>query len=206
MKKALSIILALTLCVGCMFSITGCSGKKNDGKYKIGIVQLVEHVALDAVRHGQPVGVPPFAGLASGADAFGRRGGKQSGMVEDAALVCHGCSGSYTHTDMAVPDSVPVHPADRHAVAFPQGVLSFGKQDHAGDNFARDTVFYLYLDSGYAGMGHVKLLPPVLSLAFVEVLPTGGKAFVEFYPALALPCLPPHRCFRACQDRVGKGV
>ena len=80
------------------------------------------------------------------------------------------------------------------------------KADHAGDNFARDTVFYLYLDSGYAGMGHVKLLPPVLSLAFVEVLPTGGKAFVEFYPALALPCLPPHRCFRACQDRVGKGV
>ena len=35
MKKALSIILALTLCVGCMFSITGCSGGKTDGKYKI---------------------------------------------------------------------------------------------------------------------------------------------------------------------------
>ena len=52
MKKVVSILLVLTLCVGCMLSITGCSGEKDDGKYKIGIVQLVEHVALDAATEG----------------------------------------------------------------------------------------------------------------------------------------------------------
>ena len=52
MKKVLSILLALTLCMGCMFSFTACSGKKDDGKYTIGIVQLVEHPALDAATEG----------------------------------------------------------------------------------------------------------------------------------------------------------
>ena len=51
MKKVVSILLVLTLCVGCMLSFSGCSGK-DDGKYKIGIVQLVEHVALDAATDG----------------------------------------------------------------------------------------------------------------------------------------------------------
>ena len=53
MKKILAIVLALALCVGCMLSMTACSGEKNaDAKYKIGIVQLVEHVALDAATEG----------------------------------------------------------------------------------------------------------------------------------------------------------
>ncbi len=52
MKKVLSILLMLTLCVGCMFSVAGCSNEKTDGKYKIGIVQLVEHPALDAATEG----------------------------------------------------------------------------------------------------------------------------------------------------------
>ena len=52
MKKIVSVLLAISLCVGCMISMTGCSGDKADGKYKIGIVQLVEHVALDAATEG----------------------------------------------------------------------------------------------------------------------------------------------------------
>ena len=52
MKKALSIILALTLCVGGLFSLTACTNEQTDGKYKIGIIQLVEHVALDAATEG----------------------------------------------------------------------------------------------------------------------------------------------------------
>lgn len=52
MKKTISILLALVLCATCLFSFTACSTKKNEGKYKIGIVQLVEHVALDAATEG----------------------------------------------------------------------------------------------------------------------------------------------------------
>lgn len=41
------------LCAGCVLTATGCTEeKKDDGKYKIGIVQLVEHVALDAATEG----------------------------------------------------------------------------------------------------------------------------------------------------------
>ena len=52
MKKLLSVLLVIALCVGCVFSMTGCSDEKTDGKYKIGICQLVEHVALDAATEG----------------------------------------------------------------------------------------------------------------------------------------------------------
>ncbi len=55
MKKILSIMLALIICVGCMFSFASCSdneGGNGNKKYKIGIVQLVEHVALDAATEG----------------------------------------------------------------------------------------------------------------------------------------------------------
>ena len=52
MKKVLSLMLALVMCVGCL-SLTGCSGDSSESaKYKIGIVQLVEHVALDAATEG----------------------------------------------------------------------------------------------------------------------------------------------------------
>lgn len=52
MKKAISIILALALCVGCAFSLVACSGEETVEKYKIGICQLVEHIALDAATEG----------------------------------------------------------------------------------------------------------------------------------------------------------
>lgn len=57
MKKALSIAMAIVICATSLFALAGCSGDKTNGdtgntKYKIGIVQLVEHVALDAATEG----------------------------------------------------------------------------------------------------------------------------------------------------------
>ena len=52
MKKFLSIALALILCVGSCLALFSCSDGNSDGKYKIAIVQLVEHVALDAATEG----------------------------------------------------------------------------------------------------------------------------------------------------------
>ena len=49
MKKVVSLILALILCVGSCFALASCG---DDGKYHIGIVQLVEHPALDAATEG----------------------------------------------------------------------------------------------------------------------------------------------------------
>ena len=50
MKKVLSIVLVLAMCISCMM-LASC-GKKSDAQYKIGICQLVEHVALDAATEG----------------------------------------------------------------------------------------------------------------------------------------------------------
>ena len=50
MKKIVSLILALTLGISCCFALASCGG--GDGKYQIGIVQLVEHPALDAATEG----------------------------------------------------------------------------------------------------------------------------------------------------------
>ena len=52
MKKALSVILAVILCAGSCLAFASCSDPESDGKYRIGIVQLVEHVALDAATEG----------------------------------------------------------------------------------------------------------------------------------------------------------
>ena len=55
MKKTLSMILSLVLCAGTVLSLGSCSNandKKDDGKYTIGIVQLVEHPALDEATKG----------------------------------------------------------------------------------------------------------------------------------------------------------
>ena len=58
MKKVLSIVLALALCVGACFVFASCdkddveTPEADAAKYKIGIVQLVEHVALDAATEG----------------------------------------------------------------------------------------------------------------------------------------------------------
>ncbi|MBQ4153846.1 MAG: ABC transporter substrate-binding protein [Clostridia bacterium] len=51
MKRILSVVLALVLCTSC-FMLTACSGGSSADKYKIGICQLVEHVALDAATEG----------------------------------------------------------------------------------------------------------------------------------------------------------
>lgn len=52
MKKALSIVLVLAVCVSCCFMLTSCGEKKPAAQYTIGICQLVEHVALDAATEG----------------------------------------------------------------------------------------------------------------------------------------------------------
>ena len=50
MKKLVSLTLALALCLGSCIALSSCGN--SDGKYKIGIVQLVEHPALDAATEG----------------------------------------------------------------------------------------------------------------------------------------------------------
>ena len=50
MKKTVSILLALILCVGSSLALFSCD--QNNAQYKIGIVQLVEHPALDAATEG----------------------------------------------------------------------------------------------------------------------------------------------------------
>ncbi len=50
MKKALSLIMVLALVLGSLASFTSCS--KDDGKYEVGISQLVQHPALDAATEG----------------------------------------------------------------------------------------------------------------------------------------------------------
>lgn len=52
MKRVVSLILVLVLGIGSCLAMTACSDTKDDGKYTIGICQLVEHVALDAATDG----------------------------------------------------------------------------------------------------------------------------------------------------------
>lgn len=53
MKKVVSIVLAVALCVGSCLMLTACSDKTAAKKtYKIGICQLMEHEALDAATEG----------------------------------------------------------------------------------------------------------------------------------------------------------
>jgi len=51
MKKILSLVLAAVMLVSA-FSLVSCDTTKDDGKYTVGIVQLVQHVALDAATQG----------------------------------------------------------------------------------------------------------------------------------------------------------
>ena len=49
MKKFITIMLSVMLCIGCMFTLSAC----NDGaKYTVGICQLTQHPALDAATQG----------------------------------------------------------------------------------------------------------------------------------------------------------
>ena len=50
MKKIVALILCLCTIIGCCVSMTGCDA--DDGKYTIGICQLVKHDALDAATKG----------------------------------------------------------------------------------------------------------------------------------------------------------
>ena len=52
MKKVVSLILVLVLTIGSCLAMTACSTGQDDGKYQIGICQLMEHVALDAATEG----------------------------------------------------------------------------------------------------------------------------------------------------------
>ncbi|MBQ3068657.1 MAG: ABC transporter substrate-binding protein [Clostridia bacterium] len=52
MKKVLSVLLAVALCAASLVSFTSCGDTQSDGKYTIGICQLMEHVALDAATEG----------------------------------------------------------------------------------------------------------------------------------------------------------
>ena len=52
MKKTVSLLLALILCLGSLTALSSCSDSSSDGKYEVGIVQLVEHPALDAATEG----------------------------------------------------------------------------------------------------------------------------------------------------------
>ena len=49
MKKILTLMLALVMMALCVTSLASCG---NSGKYKVGILQLVQHVALDAATKG----------------------------------------------------------------------------------------------------------------------------------------------------------
>ena len=51
MKKLLSIVLAALMCVS-LVVLTSCDMPKDDGKYLVGICQLVPHPALDAATQG----------------------------------------------------------------------------------------------------------------------------------------------------------
>lgn len=51
MKKLLCIVLAALMCVS-MFAFTSCDNAKDDGKYVVGVCQLVQHEALDAATQG----------------------------------------------------------------------------------------------------------------------------------------------------------
>ena len=51
MKKILSLVLAAVMLVSA-FTLVSCDTTKDDGKYTVGIVQLVQHVALDAATQG----------------------------------------------------------------------------------------------------------------------------------------------------------
>lgn len=50
MKKVLSMVLALTLCVGACLSLSGCGDKSTD--YQVGICQLMVHDSLDQATQG----------------------------------------------------------------------------------------------------------------------------------------------------------
>ena len=51
MKKFVSIMLAALMIVSAI-ALVSCDTKKNDGKYTVGVCQLVQHVALDAATQG----------------------------------------------------------------------------------------------------------------------------------------------------------
>ena len=49
MKKILSLVLALTLCLGMIFTLASCKGKAD---FTVGIAQIAPHAALDAATQG----------------------------------------------------------------------------------------------------------------------------------------------------------
>ena len=52
MKKIVSLILALTLCLGTCFSLASCNKESDKDTFTVGIIQLAPHDALDAATQG----------------------------------------------------------------------------------------------------------------------------------------------------------
>lgn len=50
MKKILSVVLAIVMCMGACLSLTSCGG--NDADFKVGICQLMKHDSLDQATEG----------------------------------------------------------------------------------------------------------------------------------------------------------
>ena len=50
MKKLLSVILAIVLCIGTCLAMTACGGEKSD--FTVGVCQLMEHESLDKATEG----------------------------------------------------------------------------------------------------------------------------------------------------------
>ena len=52
LKKVLAVVMAIVIVAGCFVACTNASNTDKTDKYTVGILQLVEHVALDAATEG----------------------------------------------------------------------------------------------------------------------------------------------------------
>ncbi len=52
MKKAISIIMAVVMCLGVCFAFSSCADEKESGAFTVGICQLMEHESLDQATEG----------------------------------------------------------------------------------------------------------------------------------------------------------
>ena len=52
MKKIVSVLLAIALCVGACFSFAACGAESNGDSFTVGVCQLMEHESLDKATNG----------------------------------------------------------------------------------------------------------------------------------------------------------
>ena len=53
MKKIVSMLLAITLCLGTCFAFTGCDKASGGTDFTVGVCQLMEHESLDKATNGK---------------------------------------------------------------------------------------------------------------------------------------------------------